>query len=258
MVRPLLLLVSCLLFACDPRLVVGERTTCAEDTSDAGASASAATDPVAIGWSTSFEDGFCDYTDLGGFCFGGGSHTVVSSRANLGQFAAEFSVSTTGSASNQARCVRQGVLPVEAYYGAWYFVPARATLDSTASLWNLLHFQGGDTSTEGLWDISLVNTADGNLELLVYDFLAGVVRRSSISTTIPIQEWFHIQFYLKRSADATGAIRLYQNRQLLIEATGIITDDSTWAQWYVGNIAKGLTPSDNTVYVDDVSIRATL
>jgi len=302
MVRVVLLALSCSLFACEPKLVVGERAAATlgsggasgsggnvagfagtsgysgsaglggnsgeggvggeggeggeagAQCSDTGVAVPVETDPVAVPWSTSFKNNFCDYSDAGGFCFGGGVHKIVTSPVHSGNYAAEFTVSTTDTSRNQARCVRQGVLPTEAYYGAWYYVPTLPTFNSSASLWNLFHFQGGDTSTDGLWDVTLLNSADGSLQLLVYDFVNGVARKATNPPPVPIGEWFHIQFYLKRAADATGAIRLYQNGKLLIEKTDIVTDDSTWAQWYVGNIAKELKPPDSTVYVDDVTI----
>jgi len=216
------------------------------------------TDPIAVPWSTSFENGFCDFVKAGGFCLGGGTRrTVTTPVPKSGMFAAEFSVVTTDTMNIQARCVLQGALPNEAYYSAWYYVPALATLDSTSSLFNLFHFRGGDASPDGLWDVTLVNSSNGDLELLVYDFLAPRVRKQTNPRPIPIGRWFHIQFYLKRASDATGAIALYQDDELLVEASGIVTDNSSWAQWYVGNIAKGLTPPVSTVYVDQVTITKT-
>jgi len=48
---------------------------------------------------------------------------------------------------------------------------------------------------------------------------------------------------------------LYQDGQLVLQRTSIATDDTTFAQWYVGNFADALTPADSTIYVDDVTIR---
>jgi hypothetical protein len=233
---------------------------------DTGVPTPGMTDPIGVPWSTGFENNFCDYTDAGGFCFGGGVRKIVTSPVHSGHYAAEFSVDSADTAKNQVRCVRQGALPSEAYYGAWYYIPVLEKLGDN-SLWNLLHFQGGDTarhmpggdsSQDGLWDVTVVtNTTDGSLQLLAFDFINGTVRRPTAPPAVPIGEWFHIQFYLKRASNATGAIRLYQNGKLLVEKTGIITDDSSWGQWYVGNIAKGLTPKDSTLYVDDVTIDTT-
>jgi hypothetical protein len=76
--------------------------------------------------------------------------------------------------------------------------------------------------------------------------------------TIPIAAWFHIQFYLKRASDATGEVALYQDGQQLLDLQNLITDDSSYGQWYVGNIVSALTPPDSTVYVDDVTIGPSL
>jgi len=228
-------------------------------------------DPIVVPWSTGFENNFCDYTNAGGFFAGNGVRKIVTSPVHSGHYAAEFTVASSSSSTmtdqNQARCVRQGALPTEAYYGAWYYIPVLTKLNDNSSLWNLFHFQGGDTarhvpggdsSQDGLWDVTLINNAsDTGVQLLAYDFINGTVRKPTNPPTVPIGEWFHIQFYLKRASNATGAIRLYQNGKLLVEKTGIVTDDSTWGQWFVGNIAKGLTPPDSTLYVDDVTIDTT-
>jgi hypothetical protein len=147
------------------------------------------------------------------------------------------------------------MLPTAAYYGAWYFLPTSA---ETSGVWNLIHFQGGDPSDQhGLWDVSLVNTADEDLEVVLFDFLGGVTRRPTTPTPVPLGSWFHLELYLSRAADATGEVELYQDGQLLIQASNIVTDDSDWGQWYVGNYADRLSPADYTLYVDDVTIRAT-
>lgn len=236
------------LAACGPDLNVGD-WKCAE-------ARAAPTDPIAVPWSTSFEEQFCDYSELAGFCYAepGASYTIVASPVHSGRSAAAFAITAGDTDAHQTRCVRQGELPKAAYYGAWYFVPARAT---NSALWNLIHFQGGSSAGQhGLWDVSLVNGTNGELELVVFDFLNGVTRRPA-ARPIPIAAWFHIEVYLQRAADATGAFALYQDGQPMLEVRNLITDDSTWGQWYVGNLATGLTPAESTLYVDDVSLRST-
>jgi hypothetical protein len=242
------------LAACQPVLHVGA-WTCASDSDAALASLN---DPIGVPWSTGFEDQFCDYTQLAGYCYAEpkASYTTVTSPVHSGQFAAAFRVTTSDLSGHQTRCVRQGVLPSAAYYGAWYFVPARAT---NAGLWNLWHFQGGNPSgpQHGLWDISLVNGTHGDLELALYDFLSNTTRHPAKATPIPIGTWFHVELFLKRAADATGEVAVYQDGEQLLDAANLITDDTNWGQWYVGNLASGVTPSDSTLYVDDVTIRST-
>ncbi len=74
---------------------------------------------------------------------------------------------------------------------------------------------------------------------------------------LPIGAWVHLQVYLKRAADATGELAVYQDGEEALRLPGIITDDSEWGQWYVGNWATDIEPPDSTVYVDDVSITET-
>jgi hypothetical protein len=150
-------------------------------------------------------------------------------------------------------------LPQQAYYGAWYYVPALAT---NSGNWNLIHFQGGaspgDASQlKGLWDISLVNDNSGGLRLAVYNFLGSTPDLSG-APPIPIGSWFHIEMFLKRAADATGEVSVYQDGVSIAHLTNIITDDTTYGQWYVGNLATQLDPAESTLYVDDVSVGGAL
>jgi hypothetical protein len=241
---------------CEPRLIVG-KWICQE----AETPIPDKTAPIEAPWSTGFEDRFCGYAQAGGFCYtdmdGRASYEIVTSPVHSGHYSAAFSVVSDDRASLQARCVRQGALPAAAYYGAWYFIPRSATTDS--GLWNLIHFQGGDVSAQhGLWDITLVSAPNGDLQLVVYDFLNGVGRMPPSRHAVPIGSWFHLQFYLKRAADATGEIALYLDGQQLLEVKAVITDDSDFGQWYVGNYADGVLPSDSVLYVDDVTISSTL
>ena len=240
--------------ACEHDLHVG-KWNCA-DAPDAVQHADETT-VVAAPWSTSFEEGFCDYSQGAGYCYGDrlATYTTVTSPVHSGHYAAAFNVQGDDLAARQARCVVEGILPTAAYYGAWYFVPARAT---NSGLWNLVHFQGGDLSAlHGLWDISLENGSDEQLQLIVYDFLNGRTHRPADPTPIPIGSWFHIELYLERAAGETGEVALFQDGNELLRVTNLVTDDTRWGQWYVGNLASGVSPADSTLYVDDVTIRRT-
>jgi len=246
----------CGLCACRPELNAGE-WVCAEP--DSSQPKPSITDPVQMPWSTSFEDRFCDYTPPAGFCYtyGNSSYQLVTAPVHTGRYAAAFDVVTGDGPEEHARCVRQGGLPTSAYYGAWYYVPD--TADTDGKTWNLLHFQGGSDPSErlhNLWDVSLVNGVGGELELEVHSPLIRMRFSAEPPKRVPIGKWFHIEFFLQRAADATGAIALYQDGALLFEAADLITDDSSFGQWYVGNYSDGLTPPASTLYVDDVSIRA--
>jgi hypothetical protein len=246
---------------CAPSVVVGD-WACAQAVEPADAAASSADGgALDIPWSTGFEDGFCDYASALGYCYaaGGSAYTVVSSPVHSGRYAAAFTVDSrdTPLTGTQTRCVRQGILPAAAYYGAWYFVPA---VQNNGQTWNLFHFEGGDgpnATLHGLWDVSLVNAQDGGLHVAIFDFLANMVPDTSAVPDIPIGAWFHLEFFFHRAADSTGEVALIQDGQTALDLTGMPTDDSTWARWHVGNLANSLVPPVSTVYVDDVTIRAT-
>jgi hypothetical protein len=66
-----------------------------------------------------------------------------------------------------------------------------------------------------------------------------------------------LEMYIKRAADTTGEVAVFQEGQVALDLTGLSTDDSQWGQWYVGNFANALVPPESTLYVDDVTISAT-
>jgi len=258
--RTLSITALCGLGACKQPLVVGEYKCPVR--SMEGGSPPSKMDPIPVPWSSGFEDQFCDYpgADAPGWCYGfpPASFRIVSSPVHTGHFAAEFTVLTGTDAGSapQARCSRQGVLPAEAYYGAWYYFPE---IETNKDNWNLFHFQGGNsdaTSIHFLWDVSLVNGPTGDLNLRVLDNLDSS-KRSTSTKSVPIGKWFHIVFYWKRAKDTSGEVALYQDDERVVSLTNLVTDNTDWGQWYVGNLASALQPPQSTVYVDDVTISAT-
>jgi Polysaccharide lyase len=255
--------------ACEPALVLGELPLVTEPvgcTAGAGGATGLNEDgvyndgPMPAPWHTGFEDEFCGYRDGAGFCYAdvNSAYGKVESPVKTGSFAAVFELRGGERVDDrQARCVREGVLPEEAYYSAWYYLPPGF---SGAFDWNLFHFQSGQPGQRlhGTWDISLDVTSRGQLVAYVADYIANERYDQLDPLPVPIGEWFKLEFYLKRAADETGEIALYQDGQELLRREGVITDDSSFTQWYVGNFAGAfsLPPSDSTsLYVDDVAVR---
>ncbi|MEO7033437.1 MAG: hypothetical protein ABI548_06165 [Polyangiaceae bacterium] len=245
------------LFACQAKLDAGD--FCAQD---AGTSAQTSEDQaIPLPWSTSFENGFCDYSGPAGYCYGtpNASRGIVSSQHHLGRYSAEFTVNSDDPNGHQTRCVRQGILPALGYYSAWYLLPNTVT---TTGNWNLWFFQGGDNASaplHSLLNVTLINGSNGALELIAFSPLGAGLLRAATPIPVPIGSWFQIELFLKRAADNTGEVRLYQNGVQLFDKTNLVTDDSNFGRWFVGNLSTPqATPADSTVYVDDVSISATL
>jgi hypothetical protein len=88
----------------------------------------------------------------------------------------------------------------------------------------------------------------------MFDFLRNVPIYSADAPPVPIGTWFHLQMYLRRAADTSGEVTVYQDGIVVYRLTDLITDDSAWGQWYVGNLATALMPAASTLYVDDISI----
>ncbi|HET7539140.1 MAG TPA: heparin lyase I family protein [Polyangiaceae bacterium] len=260
-----ILLALPVLGACAPKVSAGEWECPAERGPDGGViEPPAKTDPVTVPWSTGFEEGFCAYPSLdgAGFCYGDGPYLLVSEPHRPGGHqAAEFKV--VGGDWNQTRCVRQGAFPDSAYYGAWYYIPEAL---EDAPNWNLWHFQGGDAPAprlRDLWDVTLSEIAQsGEWELVVKDYLVAApdvtVYTGADHKPIPIGKWFHIELFLKRAADSTGKLALYQDGVLLFEKANLKSDLSPFTQWYVGDWAEKATPANSSLFVDDVSISTML
>lgn len=260
------LLAAPVLGACTPKLNAGAWECPAQRDADGGvAGARGKGDPVTVPWSTGFEDGFCDFpsSEGAGFCYGDDPYLLVSEPHHSGHLAAEFKVVGDANAYKQTRCVRHGALPVSAYYGAYYFIPEAL---EKAPNWNLFHFQGGqvdDRTLSGSWDVTLSKIADSNeWELLVKDAAASpppadpAIYKADKPKAVPFGKWFHIELFVKRAADATGKIALYQDGETLFELSNLKSDASPFTQWYVGDWADGATPANSSLYVDDMSISA--
>ena len=253
--------VGCVVLGCssEPTLVIGDWECTGHDPNEPS-SASDYEIPEAdvdVGWETSFENGFCDYTKLGGFCFDNTSawFELVRSPVHSGRWAAAFHIGGQDVDGLQARCARQGRLPAAAYYGAWFYIPTAVT---AADNWNLFHFEGqppdGGEEQHGLWDVSLTVDAEGSLRVYVFDFLRGRAWPLQGAPAVPVGQWFHFEVYLQRSSGTTGRFTLYLNGDQLFDLADVATDDSDFGQWYVGNLATTLEPPTNTVFVDDVTI----
>lgn len=221
--------------------------------------------PIETPWTNGFEDGFCGYAHARGYCYHAdkAEYALVEAPVHSGARAARFSVTASDPDGKETRCVREGELPEDATYGAWYFLPETVQV---ATNWNLMLFQakGADNGFHKLWDVTIGFDASNRLRLHIFDQQRPddvPALSDDHPVLVPIGSWFHIAFHWKRESDATGVVELYQGDAggdtLIQAATNIQTDvkGSPWGQWYVGNLVDQQTPADSTVYVDDVSIR---
>lgn len=245
---------------CEPKLVVGTWSSSSScDPTDAGAGGAGNDEPpaapvaLAVPWSTGFEQGFCDYAAPKGRCYAAdaASFDVVSEPVRSGRQAAAFSLNLgTDVDGDQTRCFLQGELPQAGYYSAYFFIPEAPSM---AVNWNLMHFRRGPF--RGVWDVSLDVADDGSLSVSVFDHIR--MRRLTATRVppVPVGAWVQLEAYLLRAADETGEFAVYQDGALALSLSDLITDEDGANEWYVGNLAVALTPPENTIYVDDVSVR---
>jgi hypothetical protein len=116
-------------------------------------------------------------------------------------------------------------------------------------------FFQGSVPNPRLFSVSLASQG-GELHLYVLNHMTGGFSTPEPPPAVPIGSWFHVEFRFLRAKDTTGEFALYQDEELLLEETGIVTDEHDVHQWYVGNWADALMPLVSTVYVDDVTISA--
>jgi len=206
-------------------------------------------------WSNSFDHGFCDYILAKGFCYSESDATyeIVDSPVRSGRTAAAFSV-TTESGRSGARCVREGTLPTDAVYGAWFFIPEEI---ETRANWNLMHFQGSEprAPVQYRWDVSLGTSDDGSLYPYVLEFPMRERFTPTVATTVPVGSWFQVEFRWRRAAAPDGRVTLFLDGVPVLDLVDIDASGHDWGQWYVGNLADDLEPVNSTLYVDDVTIR---
>jgi Polysaccharide lyase len=216
------------------------------------------TDPDFLWWSDHETGGLEDWlrggTAAGAtYATGGGAISVQPGLARSGRYAL---VSTAGAAgaTTAGQVTRLG-LREDAYYGAWFYLPASAT---PATYWVFLSFHSDDGSGGGnvaLWDLKLASVdAGGTLELQLLNHDTGDVAPLA-HVAVPLGRWFQVQAFLHAAADASGALRVWLDGAPVYDVAGPTTTAAAPAiSWTVGTITDGLAPAPTTLYIDDAFI----
>ncbi len=179
-------------------------------------------------------------------------------------FAAKLTV--TGTANNTtgigASLVRNGSLPNEAYYSAWYYLPQSV---SVGRYWVIMKFRfravPDDATTVGeLFDVNLTSPSSGVMSLRLYDHRNGdqplKVAGKVSSPRVAVNAWFQLEALYRAANDSTGQLTLWLDGQKILELPGP-TGPSGWVAWDVVSVASDLTPEPAILYVDDCAISKT-
>jgi len=224
-------------------------------------------------WSATFEPGnFSEWEQDGD---GGeykenaaASPTVTTELAHGGRYAGKSTMGPTAGSPGMASSnyfYRTQPSPTEAYYGAWYYIPSTVTVRSWLSL---VHFRcsttGDGKNVVPVWDLNVWPVRDGSLPpgtlpigsltTHFYNFLTLVNADQLVTQAVPTDQWVHFEVLIRKAADATGRVTIWQDDQMIIDLQNIATFSTDWVEWDAGGASNDLSPSTASIYVDDATI----
>ena len=148
--------------------------------------------------------------------------------------------------------------PGEAYYGAWVYIAPGFAVGTWLSV---VHFRcsytGDSTNTFPTWDINLYPQPDGSLTAQLYNYVTGKDLQQTNPIAVPIGSWVHFEVFLKKTSDATGQFKVWQDDVEILDAEGVVTAQTDWMEWSVGGASNNVSPSPGLVYIDDATISVT-
>lgn len=213
-------------------------------------------------WSTDHESGDLSDWSLAG---GGGTAdappdatvTISEDVAHSGNYAAKLTNQASGGAYAEARLWRDGAFPDEAYYSAWYQLPAayQTTVD-----WTIMQFRERTTSDPTViaqhFDLDLRSLPDGEMILTFFDHDPRYLRAPTPDPVIPVPigRWFQLEVYYRHALDDSGRLTIWQDGVLVYDITGRSTGTNSNIYWSPCSVSRDLTPTASAIYVDDAAI----
>jgi hypothetical protein len=143
----------------------------------------------------------------------------------------------------------------EAYYGAWFYIPATVQIGSWLSLHHFgYHPTAGSTDTMPVWDFHVYPTSDGKLAARLYE--SSTIKNFEQPAPVPVatETWVHFEIFYRKAADATGRITVWQDGAQILDVTNAITAPTDAVQWDAGGGSNDIAPSPATVFLDDATI----
>jgi hypothetical protein len=216
-------------------------------------------------WTARFEDdSLAEWSSVtgGGTFIMPGSNTVepTAERVRNGKHAAKITVTARSDGGQAtAQLERNGNLPDQAFYSAWYYLPQGATV---AGYWVLMKLrirtQVSDPSSDvELFDIDLQSLPSGEMALAIYDHSqGGRLTLGPSEYVVPTGVWFQIEVFYRNANDATGRLTVWLDGREVADVAKP-TGPPGWAAWNVGSVVEQITPQTVIVYVDDCAISRT-
>lgn len=180
---------------------------------------------------------------------------VVAGIARSGAHAAHVKVFNPPLASiSVALAGRNGPFPGDAYYSAWFYLPAAP---APRTYWTFFRLRSpaspGETAILDELNLSFTLRADGSLGIDL-DWPGHVFPLSPNSVAVPIGEWFQIEAFQHSATEKTGQIQVWQDDVLIFDYEGS-TPLTPFVDWSVGAIVDSLKDgSGSELYIDDAAI----
>lgn len=153
---------------------------------------------------------------------------------------------------------REQPSPPEAYYGAWFFIPASLQVGIFLSLHHFgYHRTAGSAETTPLFDFNVYPGTDGTLFAHLYDPAAMMNIDQTNPVPVPTARWVHFEIFLRKAADTTGRITIWQDGAQILDIPNLVTAPTDLLQWDAGGGSNDIAPSPATVYFDDATISST-
>ena len=153
---------------------------------------------------------------------------------------------------------REQPSPPDAYYGAWFFIPAATQVGSWLSLHHFgYHRTAGAAETTPLFDFNVYPGSDGTLFAHLFDPVTVSNTDQTNPVPVPLAKWVHFEILLHKAADTTGRITIWQDGVQILDITNKVTAPTDWIQWDAGGGSNDIAPSPAAVYFDDATISLT-
>ncbi len=183
-----------------------------------------------------------------------GTLAIVEDPVHGGRYAVKSSIAGSSNLT-YARLYRQDDLPVEAYYSAWFYLPAQYAV---GQFWSVFEFGGrwdpSNTNTAtAVWSLDLRQTSPTQLMWYVWDGARGQELKPSQPVAAPIGRWIRVLAFVRQATDQTGRVAFWIDDQPFIDENNVSTVPTKWMSWTVGSVA-GRMPENADLYIDDAAI----
>jgi hypothetical protein len=131
-------------------------------------------------------------------------------------------------------------------------------LDETRGWWNIMQVKSktiDGSRNDATWQVNVWRRSSGENYIYLHDWRNGRNYWPTATLNLPVGQWVKIEMFVKRAADNTGRVTIWQDGTLLVDVNNVSTtypgEDLGWS---VNNYGSGLTPSSITTYIDDARI----